>query len=206
MERLDGVADAFVLRGALTAAECAEWTRAATDSGFARSGGWTFFAGDRERSTVTDARMADTLWSRLAPHVGSRVHDAGASDHSFSGRLADIPSGTYDPVGLASFLRFSRYAPGGSFATHTDTCLASGPDYTGLMTVLVYLNDDFDGGGTLVHRDGERSGEPPIRIRPETSKALVFYHYRRHAGEAVSGGVKHVARTEVMFACRRSDV
>jgi predicted 2-oxoglutarate/Fe(II)-dependent dioxygenase YbiX len=142
--------------------------------------------------------MAAQLWRKLAAHVRPHVHDAGAGDFSFSGQLAAVPPGVYDPVGVADLLRFSRYTSGGNFSAHRDTCYARDVGYVGFLTVLVFLgDDDLTGGETVVYRDDD-VGEH--RVRPEPGKALVFYHHRQHKGAEVTGGTKHVVRTEIMFS------
>lgn len=107
-----------------------------------------------------------------------------------------MKSGRYEPVGVADLLRFSRYSPGGSFHTHFDTVYARDDGYVGMHTILVYLNDDCEGGQTIVYDAQER----PHVVKPETGTALVFYHYQLHNGQPVLSGNKRIVRSEVMFA------
>lgn len=93
------------------------------------------------------------------------------------------------PIGLPKDLRFYRYDPGQRFKMHKD-----GPwkeaGYTSKLTFLVYLNDDFTGGGTDF-RD--------FRVQPETGDALLFVHDTWHEGEAVTSGRKYVLRSDVLY-------
>lgn len=90
--------------------------------------------------------------------------------------------------------RFYRYRPGQRFRHHTDgVYLAANGDFS-QFTLLVHLNDDFDGGETEFTRR---------TVDPERAAALVFHHQIEHAGAEVLSGVKYVLRTDVMY--RRTD-
>ena len=61
------------------------------------------------------------------------------------------------------------------------------------FTLMVYLNDDLQGGETTFTR---------LSIKPETGTALLFFHQIEHAGAPVTTGVKYVLRTDVMYRRR----
>ena len=63
-----------------------------------------------------------------------------------------------------------------------------------LLTLMVYLCDDFTGGSTDF--DTRRDD---LRIAPRTGMALVFEHPIRHQGAPVTRGRKYVLRTDVMY-------
>lgn len=64
------------------------------------------------------------------------------------------------------------------------------------MTLMVYLNDGFEGGRTRF----DFADEPePISVSPVAGCALAFMHDRLHEGEAVKSGAKYVLRTDVMY-------
>ena len=94
------------------------------------------------------------------------------------------------PVGLPRDLRFYAYDPGQRFKMHKD-----GPwtedGHTSQLTLLVYLNEDFDGGATDF-RD--------FAVTPRTGDALLFIHDTWHEGQAVTRGTKYVLRSDVMYA------
>lgn len=82
------------------------------------------------------------------------------------------------------------FHPGDAFGIHTDTGLfydrATGEKSR--WTVLIYLNDDFEGGDTVFY-DGDTWAETR-RVRPEAGKALVFDIDLWHSGSPVTAGVK----------------
>lgn len=92
-------------------------------------------------------------------------------------------------VGLPEAIRFYKYGPGQRFKMHKD-----GPTLeNGLrseLTLLVYLNEGFEGGETDF-RD--------FAIRPTTGMALLFIHDTWHEGAEVTAGTKYVLRSDVMY-------
>lgn len=86
-----------------------------------------------------------------------------------------------------------RYEPGQQFRPHHDAI--AGARNQRFRTVLVYLNDAFEGGET-------RFSERNLLVRPRTGDAIVFDNIladaridqaSRHAGEPVRRGVKWLA-------------
>lgn len=198
MERLPNGIDGCIVRGVLTPEECRRWIADAEAAGFEKNGGRITFAGARERAVMTDEKKAAVLWRALEPHMGPRKHVKDQAC-SFSGDY-EPETGLYDPVKVSDFLRFSRYTPGGHFRPHIDTCYAKDASDVGLLTILVYLDAAaYQGGETVVYG----RGETPFTVVPETGMALVFHHHLPHAGNVVRSGVKHVVRSEVVYAARQ---
>ena len=61
-----------------------------------------------------------------------------------------------------------------------------------LLTLIVYLNEDFAGGRTAF-LDFE------LQATPKTGTALVFQHLLLHEGCMVHSGVKYAMRSDVMY-------
>ncbi|MDA8520838.1 prolyl hydroxylase family protein [Acidovorax sp. NCPPB 4044] len=93
-------------------------------------------------------------------------------------------------VGLPRELRFYRYRPGQRFRMHKDGPWTEG-GLTSRLTLLVYLNDDFEGGDT---------GFRDFRVQPRTGSALVFVHDTWHEGSAVTADTKYVLRSDILCA------
>ena len=165
----------------LTPAECAAEIAFAEAQGF-ESAPITTAYGPRHRPDVrnntramVDApERAAALYARLAPHLPPRLGD-------------------WRLVGLNERLRYYRYDPGQRFNWHMDGAFVRGPDERSLLTVMVYLNEGFDGGQTLFHDVAQRA------IQPRTGLALLFSHPLEHCGDTVTAGHKLVLRTDAMY-------
>jgi prolyl 4-hydroxylase len=105
-------------------------------------------------------------------------------------RIAAI---TGTDVAQGEALAVLRYRPGQEFRPHLDAI--EGVRNQRIRTVLIYLNDDFTGGGTYFAAND-------LRITPRTGDAVIFDNVRqdgtidplaRHAGEPVRSGVKWLA-------------
>jgi hypothetical protein len=95
--------------------------------------------------------------------------------------------GQYWGVGICSYeaFNFVKYdGPGTHFKIHAD----HGPTYVCTISVLAYLNDEFEGGETYFPRmDG-------LSIKPKAGDIVVFpstYIYE-HASQDMLSGVKYV--------------
>jgi prolyl 4-hydroxylase len=95
-------------------------------------------------------------------------------------------------VGANERLRCYRYASGEFFAPHFDGRFRRTPHEASELTLLVYLNDTFEGGRT-------RFCDEAIEVDPKPGRALLFFHRVRHAGNPVAPGVKYVVRSDVMY-------
>ena len=83
-----------------------------------------------------------------------------------------------------------RYIPGGFYKAHTDSGLRSHARY---ITVVCYLNDDFDGGGTYFPN-------ADYLVVPKQGMAVLFPADYLHQAETVLGGTKYIAITWLIGA------
>jgi len=75
------------------------------------------------------------------------------------------------------------------------------------LTLLIYLNDDYEGGETLFYSNddhcryqrGNDGKTPRFTIKPNAGQALINIHNIVHEGSQVTHGVKYVLRTDVLF-------
>lgn len=99
-------------------------------------------------------------------------------------------------LGLANErIRLYRYSAGQRHGAHWDTPIervTDGVFEQTLLTFVVYLNDDFTGGGTWFPDLGQM-------IHPKAGRALLFQHRVLHEAEEVQGGVKYVLRTDIFY-------
>ena len=73
---------------------------------------------------------------------------------------------------------------------------------------MVYLGGECEGGDTVIYIQDDGLTLPEgtaVRVKPETGKALVFFHYLLHEGTPVTAGRKYVLRTDVMYRVGISD-
>ncbi len=129
---------------------------------------------------VRDPEVGATLWARIAPHVPATMSTAW-----------DGPRRSATAHGLFEPLRVYRYDVGHHFGLHNDQSYTRG-DARSLLTLLVYLDDDFDGGETEFPDEHQT-------IAPSTGDALWFQHALLHAGKQVTRGTKYVLRTDVLY-------
>jgi len=94
-------------------------------------------------------------------------------------------------VGISPRFRFYKYTPGQKFNMHKDG-RQNVKGNTTLLTLLVYLNEGYQGGSTKF-----RQGE--VDVEPAVGKALIFDHDLWHQGVEVQVGTKYVLRTDVIF-------
>lgn len=186
--------DAVKIDGVLTPDDCKRWIEAAERAQFTKSGEREIFSGNRLRTVINDKDAADAVWEQIKGHVTKRrTHRGKDGNHSYGG-VGAIPDGEYEPFGVSPMFRFSKYVPGGSFGWHVDTCYAKGPHEVGMDTLLIYLNDDYIGGETVL-----KLVPDTVVMTPKTGSAMAFYHCQTHAGMEVQRGVKYLVRTEVLY-------
>ena len=99
----------------------------------------------------------------------------------------------WECIGLNERFKIYRYSgPDQYFASHYDGSFERVPLVEqSWVTMLVYLNEDFEGGQTSFI-DGE--------IEPETGlAAFMTQHNYLHEAREATGGTKYVLRTDVMY-------
>lgn len=80
---------------------------------------------------------------------------------------------------------YLKYDKHGHYKAHVDTFMNPGDPQTRKLTVLVFLNDDFE-GGRLFLQDGDKKTYPP----QSAGTALVFPSYMLHGVEPVTSGIR----------------
>ena len=121
---------------------------------------------DNTRVMVDDFGLAAAIWERLRPWVHPEA------------------------IGVNERFRVYRYERGQAFRWHLDGSFRR-PGEASRHSVLIYLNDDFEGGRTEIEGCGS--------VEPRTGRALLFDHRIEHQGAPVSAGTKYVLRTDLMF-------
>lgn len=129
---------------------------------------------DQDRVIRDDPDLARTIFDGLRPALPQTIGEL---------RL----------LGVNERLRLYRYGPGQRFAPHMDHWYQPSSHVITLLTVLIYLNEGFEGGETRFMEQVEDV------VLPRTGMAAVFQHKIRHEGAPVRRGTKYALRTDVLY-------
>ena len=156
------------------------------------------------------ARIEDAAEPEQAPIVGKDLRpaieletrnntrvmwDDPAEAESLLARVRDQVPATFHEQrlhGANPRLRLYRYAPGQKHGVHWDTEVELPGGVRSRMTLVFYLDHDFEGGQTDFPELDER-------IEPRAGRALIFQHRVLHSAMPVTRGVKHVLRTDILY-------
>jgi predicted 2-oxoglutarate/Fe(II)-dependent dioxygenase YbiX len=126
---------------------------------------------NNDRVIFDNQSLADTLFNKIKPFLPEQWEG-------------------WQLVGLNERFRFYRYTPEQYFKWHKDGNYCRNDKEISLLTLLMYLNDDFQGGETSFNWEV---------IKPVRGAALIFPHRLTHQGMPVISGIKYVLRTDIMF-------
>ena len=173
-ERLSDKPDVRLFRGAFSAAEC-EFLIMLAEPTYERS------------LVIMDGRdVPDPIRTSDGSTFHWLIEDPAT--HAINRRIAAL-SGT--AVEQGEPLHILRYRPGQQYFPHHDWLP---PPNRRIMTVLIYLNDDYQGGETAFPKTG-------LKVRGRKGDALVFVSalpngdfdpLSEHAGLPVTSGVKYL--------------
>ncbi|HEX8467507.1 MAG TPA: 2OG-Fe(II) oxygenase [Allosphingosinicella sp.] len=169
---------AAACEGFMTAAECA-WLRSAGEPAL-------------QPSAVVDPKSG-----RMVPHpvrssdaAAFGVHSEDLVVNALNRRIAAVTGTRLDQ---GEPLQLLRYRPGGEYKPHMDALPAEANQR--ILTALLYLSDDYEGGETRFPRTG-------LSYRGRAGDALVFSNVAAggradplslHAGLPVASGTKYLA-------------
>lgn len=127
-----------------------------------------------DRGILIDDTYAQELYRRCVEYIPKQFHIARANE----------------------YIRFSSYVPGGSFKIHKDGINQDSYGNRSVITVNIFLNDDFEGGETAFYHNIEK----PIRyqVLPKMGRAAIFDSQQPHEGCEVICGKKFLLRTDLM--------
>ena len=145
-------------------------------------------------SIVIDSRTGEHVPNPVRTSSGASFPfvDENPAIHALNRRLA-AASGTDVRSGEPMWVL--RYAPGEQYRQHSDALPGVLPDQQRVLTFLVYLNEDYEGGETVFPTTG-------LKVRGRTGDGLLFRNASRdgvadpksvHAGLPVTRGAKHLA-------------
>lgn len=118
-------------------------------------------------------------------------------------RACDLVPTEYEghhACGINELIRFYRYDAGQQFEWHQDFPFERDNGEQSYLTLMIYLNDDFEGGETSFDDSCSEESFDAFQVTPKKGMALFFEHGNHHKGEPVTQGRKYVLRTDVMYA------
>ena len=133
---------------------------------------------NNSRVMFDDVELARSMFERIRTHL---------PDSMYFEQLT--------PSGVNERFRGYRYQSGERFSAHYDGSFRRSADEESTLTFMVYLNEDFEGGGTKFF-------DHDVEVVPKAGLAVLFQHALHHEGSSVLSGTKYVLRTDVMYRKR----
>lgn len=182
MKKIEIAEQVFVIEDFFSGAECDNYMVWSEQKGYEEAkvqvnGEQTMLKSVRNNSRITfvDHGLAEIVWEKFKPFA-----------------VADF--GNSEVCGLNEMFRFYKYGPGERFKKHIDGSYIRNEEEASYFTLMIYLNDDFEGGETVLQKHS---------VKPKKGMALVFYHGIKHSGEPIINGTKYVLRTDVMYKLKK---
>jgi hypothetical protein len=134
------------------------------------------------------SRLAKCLWDRIIPCFRQEeLNDI--RPFGISGK------GKWFAECINPYFRFTKYNEGHFFKKHQDGGYVNNNNQRSILTLMIYLNDDFEGGKTTFY-EGDNITE---EFRPVSCTGVIFNHDLQHEGEVIKKGTKYILRTDIMF-------
>lgn len=131
---------------------------------------------DNDRVIFDDQELANSLFERVKQYLPQELDE----------------NKEWELFNLNERFRFYRYKDGQQFKQHMDGAFARNENEISKVTMILYLNEDFEGGATRFCLENQYE-------QPKLGKLLLFRHKILHAGCPVFTGTKYVLRTDVMY-------
>jgi prolyl 4-hydroxylase len=96
----------------------------------------------------------------------------------------------YSSVGVNEQFRLYKYFEGQTFAKHKDQPFIRNDNERSYFSLLIYFNDNFEGGETTFDE---------ISIKPKAGRLVIFPHDLDHIGSTVKCGHKYIIRSDIMY-------
>eukprot|EP01119_Soliformovum_irregulare_P023906 TRINITY_DN8449_c0_g1_i1.p1 TRINITY_DN8449_c0_g1~~TRINITY_DN8449_c0_g1_i1.p1 ORF type:complete len:267 (-),score=42.36 TRINITY_DN8449_c0_g1_i1:23-784(-) len=209
----------FVIQNVLSNLECQNYIQATEHLGFHPSTeitpiGEMILRHSQKTGTPviwpasSSVRTSERLIWEIPRHEALRIFEIVSG---FLPRNLCVDQELWELHGLNPRFRFHRYSQGQEFFRHSDASCASTTGHDGIeivarsfLSLVMYLNDDFDGGETEFYFRNSNGSEMSIKIEPKMGECIVFHHDGsplnvHHAGLPIRSGVKYILRTDAMY-------
>ncbi|BCS83736.1 hypothetical protein QLL95_gp0387 [Cotonvirus japonicus] len=195
--------DLFIINNLLTDQECDLIIN--NCQAFHHSLEMEFLSQDRDSKRLLniDNQMAKIIFNRI------KSIDFGTNLQPF-GFGAE---GQWEISGVNPCFRHSFYeAPSIGFLPHRDSAYIQDADNRSIYTLLIYLNDDFDGGSTsfikpksprkigqIVSEELLDGFDEIYNVNIQKGSAVIFNHDIIHYGKPVISGTKYIIRSDIIY-------
>lgn len=200
----EGVPGGFVLNGVLTPTECDDLVRFAETCGYTEDAPVSLARHIRQNENcvwLADDQLNDGIFERCKELLPPEVEGG-------------------EVCGLNARWRLYKYNPSDIFRPHTDgSWPGSGVDSSGRLvrdrygdrwsqlTIVFYLNDEFEGGSTRFFypvKGGRRDKHQIVEAKAPRGGAVCFFHGEHplsplHEGGLVTKGTKYIIRSDVLY-------
>ena len=196
---------ALILQNVLTRQECQALKDFADANDRMQSCGYKATIRVTDRLEVSDESTANLLFERLRPCL---------KDLDLTNIAETLPRGVdprqqgrkWVPKSIKPKLRLCRYSSEGFFLPHYDEDVTKSEYERSFCTIMIYLNDDFEGGATHFYNQHQRHYQIAndehcvYTYQPRTGDALLFLSQITHDGGRVVSGKKYIMRSEVLYS------
>eukprot|EP01080_Neovahlkampfia_damariscottae_P007120 gene7120-11283_t len=175
---------------------------------------------DSSRQVILDKQLSTLLWKRLNNLIKEEQLKYKFKPFGFQ------VSGFWEPYSINECFRISKYeSPSNGFQPHFDNPYTKEIDEKSIFSLIIYLNDDYEGGETTIYEENLLDLTEEIEketfdgitvkdeikmnngikkykshiIKPEIGKGLIFNHQFLHSGDPMKKGVKYILRTDIIF-------
>ncbi len=131
--------------------------------------------------------MADFLWDKLYEFFEWE-------DLQFISPFGFDKESRWLAYGINPCFRFTKYEKGDFFLNHLDGGHVENEDERSVLTLMIYLNEEFKGGETVFYEDLNK-----FVIKPKKNLAVIFNHDIYHEGREIEEGFKYIVRSGGMF-------
>ena len=163
------------------------------------------------RLSCYEEALAQSLWMRLQPLLPTvrQFNEQAMTDWD--------QHESWEPIGINPLFRFIRYTQSGLLIPHYDGPYIQDEDVRSLSTLVLYLTDNHNGGGTRFLKDSQAhlpesqrnyadwtreatEKEVSFIIEPAKGDALIFDHRVLHDSERINENrIKTIIRTDIMY-------
>lgn len=168
----------FIIENFLSNEECKEFIQSSEIMGYEEATVSTLegpkmmkMIRNNQRVIEANSELSQLFWERINPFIS-------------------VLDDCWYPSSVNEQFRYYKYNIGERFNKHRDGKYIRSDNEESRLTLMVYLNDNFEGGETEFDS---------FKIVPKLGTAIVFEHQLKHKGCKVLKGVKYALRTDIMF-------